>query len=102
MTQGIGEIGEIETGVPDPKSPGKSGRKARSELQMALIEASDELARIDTKLNLAELAWKKADEEHKREVARWSQQRTAAAAKLQTATTALAKRQVPGSAENSK
>jgi len=98
MTQSI-VPGEIETGVPEPKIQGKSGRKARSELQVALIEASDELAKIDVKLNLAELAWKKAEEDHKREVAKWSQRRTAAAAKLKTASDAMAKRQVPGSSE---
>ena len=94
MTQAI-VPGEIEDGEVEPK-PSKGGRKARSDLQVALIEASDELAKIDVALNLAELEWKKAEEKHKRELLKWGQQRATAAAKLRSATEAIAKRQVPG------
>jgi hypothetical protein len=99
MTQEAIVPGTIETGVPDK---GKSGRKARSELQVALIEASDELAKIDVALNLVELEWKKADEKHRCEVAKLSQKRATATAKLRASTEAIAKRQVPGSIHETK
>lgn len=97
LTQAI-VPGAIEDGEVESKLS-KGGRKARGDLQVAVIEVLDELAKIDVALNLAELEWKKAEEKHKREVSNWSQKRTVAAAKLRDATEAVAKRQVPGSTQ---
>lgn len=74
----------------------KPGRKPKSEAQRAVESAADEIQKIDTALNLAEIERSEAVAKHKREVAALAQQRQSAVAKLRAATESLAKRVIPG------
>lgn len=74
----------------------RRGPKPKTELQRTIDDAAAEVTKIDTAINVANLAFKEAQEEYKREMSRLSAQRSAAATKLREAAEKLIKRSIPG------
>ncbi|MGH2960180.1 MAG: hypothetical protein ACRDKE_11295 [Solirubrobacterales bacterium] len=74
----------------------KRGPKPKTELQRAIDEAAADVTKIDTAINLADLTFKEAQAEYKREMSRLSGQRTVATTKLRDAVEKLTKRVIPG------